>query len=99
MSEAHRAARRLAYLERYHEITQSLIGVMRLNATPGQREQVRTWDEALDDLQVARWHELGVSFGAMGRAKMFVVDDAAVERVKAALTAEALLQDSGKVSA
>jgi hypothetical protein len=77
------AESKAAYLERYYEITQSLIGVMRLHATPEQRAKVAVWDEALDDLQAARWHALGVPLDAMGNGGIFVIDDAAVARLRA----------------
>ena len=72
----------LAYLERYHEITQSLIGVARLNMTPEQRAKLKVWDDQLDDLQVARWHALGIPYDAMGRNAIFVIDDEAVARAR-----------------
>lgn len=72
----------LAHLERYHEITQSLIGVARLHMTPEQRTKTKVWDDQLDDLQVARWHDLGISYDAMGTKEMFVISDEAVERAQ-----------------
>jgi hypothetical protein len=72
----------LAYLERYHEITQSLIGVARLNMTPEQRAKLKVWDDQLDDLQVARWHALGIPYDAMGSDAIFVIDDEAVARAR-----------------
>jgi hypothetical protein len=75
-------AAKLAYLERYHEITQSLIGIARLNMTPEDRAALKVWDDQLDDLQVARWHALGIPYDAMGQNAIFSISDEAVDRTR-----------------
>jgi len=79
-----RTASKLAYLTSYFEITQSLIGVAKLHMTAEQRHAIKVWDDALDDLTVDRWHELGVPLDQMGTRQMFVISDEAVERFRRA---------------
>jgi hypothetical protein len=68
---------RLAYLSSYHEITQSMIGLMKMDMTPEQRAKYKTWDDQLDVLFINRLLAIGVPYDRLTMFNGYTLEEVA----------------------
>jgi hypothetical protein len=68
---------RLAYLVEYHSITQTMIGLMKMDMTPEQRAKYKTYDDQLDVLFINRLLAIGVPYDRLILFNGYTLDEVA----------------------